>query len=306
MLNAKTGYPIWIKAVMVNIAILLMAGGILLLDSQPAQTNALVFPLQLNRFFSRHQSAGKADGSIWKKKDYVAINQRFEAIYTDFPKDLIKAIAWCESEWSHVDYQGNVFYTVNYHRRWTEAGLQTSTSLDWGIMQINEKLESLDRRIWDLERIKSDPEYNLRAGVAILESKREYVRHLRRQKNWPDIEARYNLKGYGEMEIILKAYNGFQPSWKYLHRVHAALVKKPWEKAMLRQLFEEARRPETSLWYMGERPVLTLRTAATSGLALPSDSPWTQGLDFQGEETYYRLDYAPKVNQAAPRSDAAF
>ena len=120
-------------------------------------------------------------------------------------------------------------------------------SLDWGLMQINEGLESLDPAAWDLERIKQDPTYNLRAAVAILESKRAYLRRLRRQANWKTIEARYHLRGHSRLDILLKAYNGFQPSWVYVQRVKAALAQRPWEQAMLRELTDAALWPETTL-----------------------------------------------------------
>ena len=216
------------------------------------------------------QGRGKRTGAgrIWRDKDYVAINQRIEALNTTFPKELIKAIAWCESEWSHVDERGQPFITVNYKGRVLHNG-HRAISLDWGIMQINEKLDSLDRRIWDLERIKNDPEYNLRAGVAILESKREYVRHLRKLKNWRQIEARYHLQGHDEVEITLKAYNGFQPSWAYLNRIQTALHEHPWEKAILQQLAKGAAYPDTAVMTGGSG-------ADSSSAPLPEGiaNPW--------------------------------
>jgi len=151
-----------------------------------------------------------------------------------------------ESRWNHLDGRGRVFSTPNYKRAAAPGTLRAAT-LDWGWMQINEKLASLDAEDWDLERIKNDPEYNLRAAIATLESKQRYLQRLRRKANWPVIEARYRLKGHSSLDILLKAYNGFQPSWAYVHRVQAALAEKPWERAMLAQVANAALRPQTGL-----------------------------------------------------------
>jgi hypothetical protein len=264
---------VWIKIIWVKLAILAGAGALLLGDSLSVQSSVSNFLGKINSSFAEGTSSLTGGPDIWKAKDYLAINRRFEALDTAFPKDVVKAIAWCESEWSQMDENGNPFVTANY--RWN-GSRRLKTSHDWGIMQINEKMESLDDGSWDLERIKMDPEYNLRAGVAILENKRHYVRFLRRQKYWRQLEARYHLKGHSELEITLKAYNGFQPSWSYLYRIQAAMSEKPWEKAMWIQLLGQGGKPaQASIAYLGEDP--GRRFAAWGHPLVAGPVVWAQG-----------------------------
>lgn len=268
----------WKSRLGIRAAVLLATAVFLLWDSRPAQTNAWVFPDAIRSLFGCRQEVAGVDLAIWKNKDYVAINRCFESVKTDFSAELIKAIAWCESEWSQMDEAGRAFYTVNYHRN---ASGGWTTSLDWGLMQINERMESLDPEHWDLERIKSDPEYNLRAGIAVLQSKRIYVRNLKRRKDWKTIEDRYDLKGHSELEITLKAYNGFQRSWRYLHRINHALARRPWEKAMLRQMHGSAARPQIEIRYEGRRPLR---------MGLPTrGAAWDKPLEAENR-VFYRLE----------------
>jgi soluble lytic murein transglycosylase-like protein len=220
------------------------AGVILLFDTAAVQSQITVFLGKLDSMLSLEKDAAVDHLRIWKNKDYAAINQRIEALETDFPKDLIKAIAWCESEWNHIDTDGHLFVTVNRKKSGSEIR-HHQISLDYGIMQINERMESLSRKAWDWERIKNDPEYNLRAGVAVLKSKIAYIHRLKRQSNWRQLESRYCLQGHDELDLMLKAYNGFQPSWNYPKRIKSVMQEKPWEKAVLRQLFFEANWPDT-------------------------------------------------------------
>ncbi len=204
--------------------------------------DALIFP-GLGKWFGFGLEPRSVDLTIWQERDYLAMNRVFESVQGEYDPEVLKAIAWVESRWRHVRPEGAIFVTANY--KW-EQGRRTA-SLDWGWMQINERLESLNTREWDLERIKHDPEYNLRAAVATLESKRRYLQRLRRKANWPALEAKYRLKGHSDLDLLLKAYNGFQPSWAYVNRVRAALAEKPWERAMLAQLRASAVRPEVRL-----------------------------------------------------------
>jgi len=242
---------VWVKIVCLKLAVLAGAGGLLLLDSASVQSSVSGW---LGRLAPGH-AGGVADfpgDGAGKDRDYLAINREIESLETDFPKDVIKAIAWCESEWSQVDPRtGKTFVTTNYRRR--ASGI-TKVSQDWGIMQINGKMESLDSGIWDLARIQSDTRYNLRAGVAVLKNKRLYVRHLKRQKYWPQLEKRYHLAGHDELEITLKAYNGFQPSWSYLRRVKRALATRPWDQAMKLQVLENTlgKAPQTLIRFLGD------------------------------------------------------
>lgn len=220
----------------------------------------------LGKWFGLGPEPRTIDLTIWKDRDYLAMNRVFESVSGGYDPEVLKAIAWVESRWRHVGPEGSIFVTPNY--KW-EKGRRTA-SLDWGWMQINERLESLNTQEWDLERIKHDPEYNLRAAVATLESKRRYLQHLRRKKNWPALEARYRLKGHSDLDLLLKAYNGFQPSWAYVNRVRATLVEKPWERAMLAQIRGSAKRPETQV----QGPAV-LRAAADPYRTASRDLVWT-------------------------------
>jgi hypothetical protein len=263
--------------------VLFAAGLVILLDTASVQSQWAVLWGKLDSMLL----AGKPAADplhIWKEKDYLAIHQRIESLDTKFSKDLIKAIAWCESEWNHVDADGRLFVTVNRKKNTGKSG--RGITLDYGIMQINERMESLNRRVWDWERIKRDPEYNLRAGVAVLESKVRYVRRLKRQANWPRLERQYRLKDHDDLDLVLKAYNGFQPSWNYPKRIRLLLREKPWEKAILRQKFQEANWPD-AVWTSlapedGGRP---------GWLSAPSAVP---------EAFHYRLEVASSV--ALPRA----
>ncbi len=235
-------YSTWLKAIWIKVIVVVIAGMVLLFDTAAVQSQIHGFLGKWDSLWSGKTATDDAL-KIWKEKDYVAINQRIEELNTKFPKDLIKAIAWCESEWSHMDADGHLFVSVNRKR----AAVQHRITLDYGIMQINERMESLNRKHWNWERIKYEPEYNLQAGIAVLESKVSYVQHLKQRRNWKDIQVRYHLQGHDDLDLILKAYNGFQPSWSYPRKVRRLLQEKPWEKAILHQMFNEANWPESRL-----------------------------------------------------------
>lgn len=177
---------------------------------------------------------------ITGQPDYLAINRTIDKLESTVPIDVIKAVAWTESRWRHFNSNGEVFYSVN--RKKTRRGRRKKThlSLDWGMMQINDKTFCLNKSEWQLDQIKNDPVHNLKAGIAVLEVKQDYVRRLKRKKNWPDIERRYRLKGQDNLAVVIKAYNGFQRSWRYSENVMYYVRTKPWEKAMLNQLREES------------------------------------------------------------------
>ncbi len=164
--------------------------------------------------------------------DYVTINRFIEHAPTLLPKNLIKAIAWCESEWKHYDDQGEPLMGVNL----VQGPWGRDYTYDWGLMQINDGTVCLDPRVWDQGRIKTDPQYNILAGIAVLEQKMDYIEFLKHRPNWPDVVRRYHLYGRDDMDILIKAYNGFQPSWAYVDRVRTLMGERPWEKLMAAQL----------------------------------------------------------------------
>jgi hypothetical protein len=251
------------------------------------------FKVPMEAFWGKTVTPAAASGQPqanlipWKQKDYAAINRLFDNLDTAFPKDLIKAIAWCESEWNQVDENGRLFVTVN---RQHAAGRSRNPriTLDYGVMQINERMESLDPKAWDWELIKNDPEYNLRAGVAVLESKFEYIRTLKHRPNWKQLQARYHLQGHDDLDLALKAYNGFQPSWAYPRRIREALRDKPWEKAVLRQFSQESNRP-------GEALLTLAPVSENEGVGWSRESVRTAQAGLAGTEAFwYTLDLNPQ------------
>jgi hypothetical protein len=165
-------------------------------------------------------------------------NQLFENIKSPFPIDLIKAIAWNESRWHHFRKDGSIVACPNYKKdvagrprldRYTNKPL--IASVDWGIMQINDKYSTLNMKVWNFSRIKTDPRYNIQAGITVLQNKLKLVLRMKKLKNWKQIEAYYNLTGYSDLVIAVKAYNGLQYSPIYINRLIKTLHQKPWLRA---------------------------------------------------------------------------
>ncbi len=164
--------------------------------------------------------------------DYLSINHFIDHAPTLLPKNLIKAIAWCESQWKHYNGQGEPLMGINL----VNGPWGNDYSYDWGLMQINDGTVCLDPRVWDFHKIKNDQEYNILAGIAVLEQKKDYIEFLKHRPNWGQVVRRYHLEGRDEMDILIKAYNGFQPSWAYVNHVRTLMRERPWEKMMAAQL----------------------------------------------------------------------
>lgn len=145
---------------------------------------------------------------------HYVINNYIEHVCggTRFSPELVKAIAWHESNWRQFDKRGN----------------PTFSGKDWGIMRINERTARKSRM--DLKRIKTDWRYNVRCGVQILETKYRQVPALQKQKNWARICRENDLEGVDQLHIALKLYNGMQPDWTYVWAVAKARCEKPWIK----------------------------------------------------------------------------
>lgn len=176
---------------------------------------------------------------ITGQPDYIAINRTIDQLPSKVPSNIVKAVAWTESRWRHYNDAGEVVYNVN--RKKTRRGRQKKThlSLDWGMMQINDQTFCLNKSKWQLDQIKNDPVQNLKAGIAVLEVKQDYIRRLKKKRNWRLIERRFRLKGQDDLAVVIKAYNGFQRSWRYSENVMYYARTKPWEKAMFNQLRDE-------------------------------------------------------------------
>ncbi len=167
----------------------------------------------------------------FKTTNYAAINNIFDNLHSDWPIDYIKAVAWVESGWKQFDRRGRPM--VSYVR--TNPADYPHDGGDWGIMQINLGRGGLNRNNWNVDRVKQDPLYNIKAGLSVLDSKKKYLWRLKQRDDWQNLQSRYQLDGRSHMAMVLKAYNGFQPSWNYVLRVEDAIKTKPWLAAIERQ-----------------------------------------------------------------------
>ena len=156
-----------------------------------------------------------------EKEKYREIDRMIEEADTAFPKELIRAMAWCESQWRQFDKNGNTF---------TDGSLNTADrkgpSLDYGLMQINERTAIKFK--FDIPRLKNDTKYNLECGLRVLKEKYRWTDQKQRSKDWPMITKKYDLDGYSTLEIAIKAYNGMRRSWVYLNVVQDIQRDKPW------------------------------------------------------------------------------
>jgi hypothetical protein len=162
------------------------------------------------------------------------INALFDSLESPFPAELLKAIAWVESRWHHTDKQGNPVCGINYRRSgralFAPPGRATIDSIDWGIMQINDRRSTLDPLVWDFKRIKTDMVYNIHAGIQVLKNKLALAQRMRASSKWRQLERAYQLYGYSDLEVAIKAYNGLQYSSIYVDQINRALLQRPWEK----------------------------------------------------------------------------
>lgn len=166
-------------------------------------------------------------------KHYERITTLFDSIESDISIDLIKAIAWQESRWQQFNPNGSVTKGINYRKN--KKGKLYVASIDYGLMQINNKASSLNPDVWDFARIQTDTAYNLKAGIEVLHRKLAYAKQLQQKSDWPRFARRYNLSGLSTIEIAVKAYNSMRYSNDYVDSVNHALRTKPWEKPGLVQ-----------------------------------------------------------------------
>lgn len=162
-------------------------------------------------------------------KIFQEMNALFASIECEFPLDLIKAIAWQESRWQQFNPDGSVTKGINY--RQNKRRRLYVDSVDYGIMQVNNRRSSLDPLQWDFARLKTDPYYNVLAGIEVLRHKVAYARTLQKSPDWPNIEKAYHLEGYTTLDIAVKAYNGMRYSSEYVDNIHHARLMRPWENA---------------------------------------------------------------------------
>lgn len=164
-----------------------------------------------------------------KNLSYFETDELFNKYSSTYSPALIKAIAWQESRWNHYSEMGDSYGSNNFKVKNSHKILD---STDWGIMQINDKSNPLDLKQAEMEKVKSDTEYCIQKGIAILDRKQEYLEYLKVQSNWSAIQSKYNLAGHNDQDLLLKAYNGFIKSWNYAESVNAYLISKPWERSV--------------------------------------------------------------------------
>lgn len=147
-----------------------------------------------------------------KRCDYV--NDQIESLSTTIDKDMVRAVAWGESEWHQYGKKRGIYRNKN-----------RDGSHDWGLMQINE-VHASDG--WSLPKIKSDTAYNLRVGVTILESNLRQAKRLRRKYSIP--------KKYSDMDIALRMYNGWGSGWKYVRYIRRIYRERPWDEFVTKKV----------------------------------------------------------------------
>ncbi len=126
---------------------------------------------------------------------YECIDECIGGLITDIPKDLIRAIAWQESNWRQFNSNGTISIDGN----------------DIGIMRIN-KLTIEKHYHWvNLRRLKENTYYNLFVGVQIFEDKLHWIRELKKRDDWLAIKKKFKLYG-NDMESAVRAYNGLDCS----------------------------------------------------------------------------------------------
>ncbi len=183
------------------------------------RTQAPDFTRRVRKFLNNH-----VDSKVFKE-----MNALFDAIDCEFPTDLLKAMAWQESRWQQFNPDGTVTKGINYRKNRRKHMIVDS--VDYGVMQINNRRSSLDPLHWDFNRIKTDPYYNVMAGIEVLRHKLAYAKKLQKSADWPAIEKAYHLQGYTTLDIALKAYNGMRYSSEYVDAIHHARLIRPWENA---------------------------------------------------------------------------
>jgi hypothetical protein len=158
---------------------------------------------------------------------YADIDVYIDSLNSFYSSDTIKAMAWVESRWEQFRPNGQPFVYGSL------SGMTGKVSHDWGIMQLNEvTLAAYGVKPKYIRKLKCDTKFNIRVGVSILEDKYRYVRRLKRSKRWSRIVKQYKLKGMGDRDMAILAYNGFQENHIYLRLVKRAIKDKPWENKL--------------------------------------------------------------------------
>lgn len=164
-----------------------------------------------------------------KSEDVKQVLTYIDQLNTPFDPELIKAVAWVESEFNQFDRSNNTYVSGN---RCKKSG---KVSHDYGIMQLNDAtLRGCGFNKKQMQRVKTDANFNICVGVAILNGKLKYIRCLKRQKNWKKIESNCGLKFMSDLDMAILAYNSLRKDHIYVKLVKEAMAEKPWNKLVCR------------------------------------------------------------------------
>jgi hypothetical protein len=152
-----------------------------------------------------------------KNLSYPELNAVFDKYGTQYSSDLLKALAWHESGWTQFTPEGDPYRSPN------------PNSIDWGIMQINDKTNALNLSKEQIEKVKSDLEYCIQMGIITLDQKTKDIARLKKRKDWQIKQQNYALADHSDQDILIKAYNGFRKSWDYADAIKKHLKNRPWE-----------------------------------------------------------------------------
>ncbi len=128
------------------------------------------------------------------------VDRYISKVNSRFDPDLIRAIAWHESEgWQIHSQDGN----------------------DIGLMRVN--IRTIDPSKVDIYRLKTDYKYNIDEGVKILEDKYRQAIKIKASKK---LRKKYQVEGWKTLEIALLSYNGLWPDKR--NHCYVKTIKQIW------------------------------------------------------------------------------
>jgi len=154
------------------------------------------------------------------------ISDYIGSLQTQFDPDLLRAIAWLESHMTQFNKNGTTFVDGSLNRKLGRG------SHDFGVFQLNEdtlKKAGLTKK--QIKHCKTDANFNIDVGIAILEGKGLYIAKLKKQKKrWAKIVKKNDLKGMSVIDMELLFYNGVQKDHAYIKLINKYKEEKPWGK----------------------------------------------------------------------------
>lgn len=151
------------------------------------------------------------------KATIIGQNPTREQLNHVFPNDLLKAIAWQESNWRQFDAKGNPLKNPDS----SMVGLMQISERWWGAPLSPIKSNDFNRIAWDWS-------YNIQAATEILDyyHKRVINRYPHETKT-----SKWNrtLKAYHAGESTIKTKTSANDFW-YVKKIRDHLREKPWKK----------------------------------------------------------------------------